>query len=324
MVSNHGADDPHRAATYDADVVQVPRSLQQRAESFLAAGEAAVVSTPRDAATVILLREASSAAPHSPEGRRAAGGAVAGDSGRPLEVYLLRRAATMAFAAGMHVFPGGSVDPRDADATISWVGPDAATWAGWLGCVEQLALALVCAAVRETFEESGVLLAGPDATSVVTTSGSATTRSAASFSAEDLEADRLSLLDGSRSMAQVLAERSLVLRSDLLRPWSHWLTPEFEPKRFDTRFFVAAVPPGQTPRDVSGEADRTLWIEIDEAVRRHDAGDLAMLLPTSAALSDIAALGGLDSVLRAPRRLHRILPRLVVEGGELSLVVDEP
>ena len=224
-MSNHGAEEPHQAATYDAGVVQVPRSLQQRAESFLAAGEAAVVSTPRDAATVILLREASSAAPHSPEGRRAAGGPVAGDSGRPLEVYLLRRAATMAFAAGMHVFPGGSVDPRDADATISWVGPDAATWAGWLGCVEQSARALVCAAVRETFEESGVLLAGPDATSVVTTSGSATTRSAttrsattrsaASFSAEDLEAKIEALNKGTGRGATAVKELADAYRNDL-------------------------------------------------------------------------------------------------------------
>ena len=102
----------------------------------------------RHASTVVLLRE----------GDGAPGG---------LEVYLLRRHVDMAFAAGMCVFPGGGVDKRDFDADIGWVGPSAAEWADLLGCDEAFARALVCAAVRETFEESGVLLAGPTAESVV-------------------------------------------------------------------------------------------------------------------------------------------------------------
>ena len=86
------------------------------------------------------------------------------------------------------------------------------------------------------------------------------------------------LLDRSVSLAGMLSRRGLVLRSDLLRPWAHWITPEFEPKRFDTRFFVAAVPTGQRPRDVSGEADDTVWLPVAEAVaraRRRRAGDAA-------------------------------------------------
>ena len=75
-------------------------------------------------------------------------------------------------------------------------------------------------------------------------------------------------------MAEVLAARALVLRSDLLRPWAHWITPEFEPRRFDTRFFVAAVPTGQLPRDVSGEADDTVWLPVAAAVAQHEAGGL--------------------------------------------------
>ena len=77
------------------------------------------------------------------------------------EVYLLRRQTSMAFAGGMCVFPGGGVDPRDHDASVAWAGPSPAEWAERLACDESLARALVCAAVRETFEESGVLLAGP-------------------------------------------------------------------------------------------------------------------------------------------------------------------
>ena len=176
----------------------------------------------------------------------------------------------------MHVFPGGSVDPRDGETATAWSGPPAAQWAAWLGCDEPLARALVCAAVRETFEESGVLLAGPHGASVDDI--------VADTTGDDLERDRLALLDRSVSMAEMLSRRGLVLRSDLLRPWAHWITPEFEPKRFDTRFFVAAVPTGQRPRDVSGEADDTVWLPVAEAVaraRRRPAGDAAVCDSTS-------------------------------------------
>ncbi|MGZ6793290.1 MAG: hypothetical protein ACXVFV_10095, partial [Mycobacteriales bacterium] len=93
---------------------------------------------PRHASTVVLLRDAETGP----------------------EAYLLRRVKGMAFAGGMHVFPGGAVDPADAAADIAWAGPSAAEWGAWFGADEPLARALVCAAVRETFEECGVLLAG--------------------------------------------------------------------------------------------------------------------------------------------------------------------
>jgi 8-oxo-dGTP pyrophosphatase MutT (NUDIX family) len=272
------------------DVADVPPALVERARAFLDAGGTAAVVPPRPAATVVLLRDA---------------------TGGP-EVYLLRRAGTMAFAAGMHVFPGGSVDPRDGETATAWSGPPAGQWAAWLGCDEPLALALVCAAVRETFEESGVLLAGPHAGDVV-----------ADTTGDDLERDRLGLLDRSVSMAGMLARRGLVLRSDLLRPWAHWITPEFEPRRFDTRFFVAAVPPGQRPRDVSGEADDTVWLAVAEAVARHEAGQLAMLPPTIVALREIAAFGTVAEVLAAPREVRPVLPRLVREGDRLWLQVED-
>ena len=272
------------------DVTDVPPALVERALAFMDAGEAAEVAPPRHAATVVLLRDA-----------------AAGP-----EVYLLRRAGTMAFAAGMHVFPGGSVDPRDGETATAWSGPPAMQWAAWLGCDEPLARALVCAAVRETFEESGVLLAGPHAGDVV-----------ADTTGDDLERDRLSLLDRSVSMAEMLSRRGLVLRSDLLRPWAHWITPEFEPKRFDTRFFVAAVPTGQRPRDVSGEADDTVWLPVAEAVARHDAGGLAMLPPTIVALREISVFGSVAEVLAAPREVRPVLPRLARDGGRLWLQLED-
>ena len=103
---------------------------------------------------------------------------------------MLRRVRSMAFAAGVFAFPGGSVDPRDSEEGLAWAGPDPDEWGRALGAPAALARALVCAAVRETFEESGVLLAGPDATSVV-----------ADTSGPDWEADRQGLLDHSLSLA---------------------------------------------------------------------------------------------------------------------------
>jgi 8-oxo-dGTP pyrophosphatase MutT (NUDIX family) len=281
------------------DVQDVPPSLRERARDYLDAGAAAAVAPTRDAATVVLLRDRPVTDSHEPT--------------PGTEVYLLRRAPSMAFAAGMHVFPGGSVDPRDSEVGHlvpgqGWAGPPPSDWAGALRCDEGLARALVLAAVRETFEESGVLLAGADGASVV-----------ADTTGTDLEADRLALLDRSASMAEVLERRGLVLRSDLLRPWAHWVTPEFEPRRFDARFFVAAVPPGQRPRDVSSEADSTVWLPVRDAVARHDRGELDMLPPTVVALRELAVFDTVAEALAAPREVRRVMPRLVDDAGTLRL-----
>ena len=281
-------------------MVEVPESLVERARAYLADPQDAVL--PRDAATVVLLRD-------GPAGDGAVGDGPVGDGG--LEVYLLRRAGSMAFAAGMHVFPGGSVDPRDGEAETAWAGPPPAEWGRRLGCAEDLARALVCAAVRETFEESGVLLAGPSADAVV-----------ADTTAGDWEADRRSLLDRSLSMSALLARRGLVLRSDLLGAFAHWITPEFEPRRFDTRFFLAALPVGQLARDVSGEADAADWMRVTDAVRSFDDGRLAMLPPTIEALRELARCRDVAEALAVPREVRPIMPRLVADGHALRLEVE--
>jgi 8-oxo-dGTP pyrophosphatase MutT (NUDIX family) len=214
----------------DSPGFRLPDGLAERARDI---SEGRVeVAAPRDASTVILLRD-------SPAG---------------LLVYLLRRVSSMKFAPGAYVFPGGSVDRRDGDVTIGWAGPSPAEWGAAFGADETIARELVCAAVRETFEESGVLLAGPAEDAIVPDT-----------SADDWEADRESLLDRSSSLAELLARRGLVLRGDLLRPWAHWITPEIEVRRYDTRFFVAALPEGQHTRDVSTESDRVLWIRPADA-----------------------------------------------------------
>ena len=224
------------------------------------------------------------------------------------EVYLLRRSASMAFAAGAFVFPGGSMDPRDVDlADDAWVGRPPADWATHLSSDDSTARALVCAAVRETFEESGVLLAGADGDTVVEDTSS-----------DDWETDRLALIDRSLSFADFLRRRGLVLRADLLQPWAHWLTPEIETRRFDTRFFVAALPAGQRTRDVGGEADRVAWMRPANAVKGSENGELMLMPPTISALRDLSAYDSVAEILdaAAARNVSRILPKLIFDEND--------
>jgi 8-oxo-dGTP pyrophosphatase MutT (NUDIX family) len=233
-----------------------------------------------------------------------------GPDGAGLEVYMLRRKPSMAFAPGAMVFPGGSVDPRDADEQVAWTGPDAAEWGRIFDAPPRLARALVCAAVRETFEESGVLLAGESAGSMV-----------ADTTSDDWEADRRALLDHSISLAELLSRRGLVLRADLLRPWSRWITPVIEPRRFDARFFAAALPAGQRTRDVGGEASAVAWIAPDEALAAGRRQELALWPPTMVSLTELAACGDLETALTGPRAVAPIIPEVQLREGAVWLTV---
>jgi 8-oxo-dGTP pyrophosphatase MutT (NUDIX family) len=245
---------------------------------------------PRDAATVMVLRPA-------PDEPTAA-----------VEVLMLRRPAAMAFAPGAYVFPGGSVDAADGDPGIGWAGPDPAEFGERLGCPAQEARALVCAAVRETFEESGVLFAGgPDGSPVVPDAS--------------LDQDRAALAAGSVTFAEVLSRRGLVLLAGLLTPWARWVTPEAEPRRFDARFFAAALPPGQRAVGHRAEADRTAWLRPAAAIEAARTGSMMLLPPTVTTLHEFAALGGAAEILGSRRAIAPIMPRLVVEDGEAWLLI---
>ncbi|MEU9625330.1 NUDIX hydrolase [Streptomyces luteogriseus] len=253
----------------------------------LAAGTLTPV-TPKRAATVMLLKDT--------------------DSGPA--VHMLRRRASMAFAGGAYAYPGGGVDPRDDDHHVRWAGPTRAWWADRLGVDETAAQAIVCAAVRETYEEAGVLLAGPAADSVVGDTTGA-----------DWEADRAALVARNLSFAEFLDRRGLVLRSDLLGAWTRWITPEFEARRYDTWFFVAALPEGQRTRNASTEADRTVWITPGEAAAGYDKGELLMMPPTIATLRQLTAYETAARALDAApgRDLTPVLATARLVDGELVL-----
>ncbi|MFI0510638.1 8-oxo-dGTP pyrophosphatase MutT (NUDIX family) [Streptomyces canus] len=244
------------------------------------------------------------------EPRRAATVMLLKDSAAGTVVHMVRRRASMAFAGGAYAYPGGGVDPRDDDHQIHWAGPTRAWWAARLGVDETTAQAIVCAAVRETFEEAGVLLAGPTAETVVGDTTGA-----------QWEADRAALVDRELSFAEFLERRGLVLRSDLLGAWTRWITPEFEPRRYDTWFFVAALPQGQRTRNASTEADRTVWIRPQDAADGYDKGELLMMPPTIATLRQLVPHAtAADALAAAPDRdLTPVLARARLVDGEIVL-----
>ncbi len=268
--------------------VQLPPQLVEDAKAFVDGTREP--AEPRNAATVVLLRPGSQGP----------------------EVYLLRRQVSMAFAAGMCVFPGGGVDKRDFDHEIAWAGPSTQEWAQQLGTDESTARALVCAAVRETFEESGVLLAGESSDTVV-----------ADTTGADWERDRAALEARELAFTEFLDRRGLVLRTDLLGVWAAWLTPVFEPRRYRTWFFVADLPEGQRTRDVSTESDHVTWLPAMQAVDDVEGERMFMLPPTYLTCLEVGQYADPAAVLAAAggRTVAMFMPEVEEndEGGTLSV-----
>lgn len=240
--------------------------------------------TPRLASTVMLLRD---------------------DEG-PLEVFMLRRVAQMDFAASMHVFPGGGADRRDAEDELPWAGPAVEEWAELLGTDEAAARMLVAAAVREVFEETGVLLASPaDAEG-----------EPPRLDPDDARELRRALVAREIGFGQVLLERRLVLRSDLLRYRAHWITPVVEPRRYDTRFFVAAVPSGQDPDGDTSEADQSGWTRPQGLLDAFADGEVMLMPPTIVCLEQLAEVSTVRAALDQDLPISPVMPEFVIsEAG---------
>jgi 8-oxo-dGTP pyrophosphatase MutT (NUDIX family) len=256
--------------------------------------------TPRPAATVILVR----------------------DTAEGIKVFLMRRHSAMEFVAGVMVFPGGGVDDRDRgaftpgrsapapeEAPVAWYGPEPSWWAQRLGVDVDLAEALVCAAARETFEESGVLFAGPaddpDGSIVADASVYRDARKA-------LDAKTL-------SFGEFLRTEKLVLRADLLRPWANWVTPKEErTRRYDTYFFVGALPEGQRADGDNTETDRADWVTPHSALDDFTEGRSFLLPPT---WTQLDAINGrtVSEVLAVDRQIVPVEPHLVVSEGNWEI-----
>lgn len=244
----------------------------------------------RDASTVVIVNE---------------------DSG-DTEILMMKRPGTMKFAAGAYVFPGGRVDEADSDPRIGWHGTSPEEFGAKLGASPGAARALVVAAVRETYEESGILLAGtPDGEPVIP-------------SGPEWDAACAAVRAGELSFPDLLAARGLVILADRIVPWARWITPVVEPRRYDTRFFAAVVPPGQTVDGHLAEADKIAWTAPDDALAAATAGEIMLLPPTIATLSEFAeASGDVAGFLRQPREITPVQPRVLAENGQVWLEVPE-
>jgi 8-oxo-dGTP pyrophosphatase MutT (NUDIX family) len=235
----------------------------------------------RDAATVVLVR----------------------DGADGMEVWLLTRVTQMAFAAGMTVFPGGRVD--DGDTALPFVGGDMAGLAARFDCAEAVARALIGAAVRETFEETGVLLTVPSAD--------------LSQHREEVEAGRLDFGD-------LLRSNGLAVDADAVVAWARWVTPDGEVRRYDTRFFVGALPAGAEAQDVTSESSEAAWLPIGVAIEQATRGERKMLPPTMTTLVSLQQYGSVAEALAAgaERRLDPIRPELrIADDGSVAVELPD-
>ncbi len=249
------------------------------------------IEVPRPAATVVLVR------PHP-------GG---------LEVLLTQRPSTMAFGPSLHVFPGGAIDPGDASAaatTRSRRTPAEAADAFGGDMAPDAALSAHVAAIRELWEEAGVLLAEPRGRPA---------------DAATIDAARRWLLAGQATIGELADDLDLELRTDLLWPFSRWVTPPFAGRRFDVRFFVAELPPDAEPSFVGEEVVAHRWTSPRAALDARAAGEIALWVPTSATLQQLEHAVSVGEVAErlapgpsAPIRLEDAEPgiaRIVMPGA---------
>ncbi len=242
--------------------------------------------TPRPSAAVVLAREGADD-----------GGAGAG-AGAGITVFLVRRHVRSAFMPDVFVFPGGSVDPEDREAERL---PDLCAPLDETDLDEHTRLGhgFRVAALRECFEEAGVLLArrGEEPLSL---SGDDVARFAAY---------RDAVTDRSSTLAAVAWREGLTLATNDLLHWAHWITPEVFPRRFDTHFFLAAMPPGQEAAHDRLETTESVWIAPEEALRRFARGSLPLVFATE---HQLRALSGLRDIVAARDRFGAKPPETIM------------
>jgi 8-oxo-dGTP pyrophosphatase MutT (NUDIX family) len=258
----------------------------------------------RDAATVMLIRDAD------------------GPDGPAVEVCMLRRNLASEFVAGAYVFPGGSLDPDDRGPAAEALcrGMTDAEASAILG-VDSGGLGFWVAALRECFEESGVMLAQRRADylagqgALLDTSDPEVARRFAAHR-DAINAQETGLLE-------VCRQEDLVLAVDTVHYVSHWITPDLAPRRYDTRFFITAAPTGQVARHDDGETIATIWVRPDEALARSRAGEIEMLPPTIANLRSIASFRSTAEVMAWAAQVTEVptvLPIVLFEDGQVLIL----
>lgn len=246
------------------------------------------------AATVILLRDARSGP----------------------EVLLLARHSRSEFLPDAYVFPGGRVEDADHDLVDRILGLSRAQASLRLATVPgEQALGYFVAGIRETYEESGILLARRRGSSELLDASSAAT----------LSRHRLDVQKGDASFRELVLAEDLVLAADLLSVHAHWITPEDSPRRFDTIFFATRTPPGQTAAHDGVELTDHAWLAPEQALAEFRAGRRQMIIPTWANLETLSGFATAEAALEASRRrpIVPILPAMVERDGRRRLVIRE-
>jgi 8-oxo-dGTP pyrophosphatase MutT (NUDIX family) len=253
----------------------------------------------RDAATVLALREADGA----------------------LEVFMVRRDSRMGFLGGAHVFPGGALDDKDCVTASSPIvgGLEA------VGRLERLhgdaakARGLLVAAVRELFEESGILLARETGEA---RPGDWVDLDVEGPRSERLKAGRVALSERGGDFARLMEDERLRIDVSGLRFFAHWITPEREKKRFDTRFFLARAPERQSARHCEIESSAGEWVTPASAFARYRAREIELVPPTIACLERLSEFESVDSALAAYEsgEVVCILPKILLGGDEVTIL----
>lgn len=228
-------------------------------------------SHPRPAATIILAR----------------------DSEHGIEVFMMKRTTEVTFAKGMHVFPGGGVDASDhsKDMHDLCVGVDDQRASAELG-LEQGGLAYWIAAIRECFEEAGLLIGyRHDQTQLQLDA----------TDAQKLSALRAELAQNNLSFAQLLAREQLRAATDQLIYYSHWITTPGRPRRYDTRFFIAPAPAEQIAMHDNSETVAHLWVRPTQALALFKQGEIDLMFPTIKTLESLVQFGRVEDLLRHAR-----------------------
>jgi 8-oxo-dGTP pyrophosphatase MutT (NUDIX family) len=247
--------------------------------------------TPIPSATVTLVRDA-------------AGG---------LEVLMMQRNFNSGFVPGAYVFPGGALDDEDSTAAAHALcaGLTDAQASRALG-IAQGGLAYWAAAIRESFEEAGLLIAYEAQGRIVALDQPDV--------AERFRQHRHALNAGERGLLEILRAEKLMLAADQLVYFGHWITPVSAPRRYDTRFFAAVAPPAQEPLHDNLETISHVWVRPAEALDRHRNDDFKMRFPTVRTLEEFAAYASVDALMkamRAKRDIAVVLPHIRRDGAHL-------
>lgn len=241
------------------------------------------------------------------------------DAAAGMEVFMLQRTLSAAFARGQYVFPGGKVDDADHGESFEPIcdGLDDATASERLG-LGAGGLAWLVATIRECFEEAGVLLARRTGSDDVIAFDDPEV--AATFSRA-----RHQIHDGERSLAELCATEDLQLLTDRIHLVDHWVTPVGERRRFDTRFFVAAAPAAQQPLHDDKETIASRWVRPADALELWRGGELQMFPPTVASLRFLIPHETVASAVAAASAVGVppvVLPRIVVDAeGRVTGVI---